>query len=183
MREIAPARKCTLLHDVEARQIEGSAPILFSLKCTWSSAAAPLSIMRPADRTVPPDRWHVFVNDCHATVSQNATDFIQHQSRILRVMQYVTKQHGVETVVPDGKMTAIVRKIIDPCCRGVSADVETNHSLAEHALQMMRDEPVATTDVEDVSVWRQHTRDFKRHVICSTNLSASTCTFEASFDG
>jgi len=46
----------------------------------------------------------------------------------------------------------------------------------------MRDESVATTNVEHVSAWWQHARDFKRHVICSTNFASSSCALEASFD-
>ena len=47
-------------------------------------------------------------------VSQNTAHLVQHQTRILRVMQHITKQHGVETLILDWEVTAIVRKIIDP---------------------------------------------------------------------
>jgi len=79
-------------------------------------------------------------------------------------------------------MTAIVRKIIDPRVRSVRADVEPNDSFTEHALKMMCDKSVATTDVEDVSAWWQHARNFKRHVISSTDFASSSCTLEASLD-
>jgi len=85
-------------------------------------------------------------------------------------------------MVPDRKMTAIVGKILDPRGSSVCANVEPHDSLPQHALKMMRDKSIATTDVENVSPWRQHTRDFKRHVICSTNLASSSCTLEAPFD-
>jgi hypothetical protein len=79
-------------------------------------------------------------------------------------------------------MTAVVRKIIDPRVRGIHANVEPNDSFPEHALEMMRYKSVATTDVEHVSARRKHTRNFKRHVICSTDFASSSCTLEASLD-
>ena len=48
---------------------------------------------------------------------------------------------------------------------------------------MMRDEAIAATDVEHVRLRRQHTRDFERHVISSTNLTAPSHALEATFDG
>jgi hypothetical protein len=62
------------------------------------------------------------------------------------------------------------------------ANVRAHDSLPEHALKMMRDKSIATTDVEHVSRVAAATRDFKRHVISSTNLASSSCTLEASFD-
>jgi len=46
----------------------------------------------------------------------------------------------------------------------------------------MCDESVATTNVEHIGFWRQHARDFKRHVISSANLAPPSHTLEATFD-
>ena len=133
MREITPARKRTLLHDLEACQTKHPAPTVFRLKRAWSSASTPLSIVRPADHAVPPDRRYIFVNNRETAIAQHAADFIQHEPRILRVMQHVAEQHRVKALIFDGKMAAIVRKIIDPS-GGVVADVQSNHRRSQHAL-------------------------------------------------
>jgi hypothetical protein len=69
MRKVAPTRQLTLLHDLKSRQAERPAPVMLHLKCAWTSAATPLSIVCPADHTVPPDRRYIFVNDCQAATS------------------------------------------------------------------------------------------------------------------
>jgi len=48
---------------------------------------------------------------------------------------------------------------------------------------MMRDEPVAATDVENIGVWRQHSRDLERHVVCATDFTTPAHAFEATVDG
>jgi hypothetical protein len=133
MREVAPTRKRTLLHDLEARQTKHPAPTLFCPKRAWSSSATPLPIVRPTHHAVPPDRRYVFVNNRETAVTQHPTDFIQHESRILRVMQYVTEQHRVKTLISNGEMAAIVRKVFDPSGR-VVAYVQANHRRAEQTL-------------------------------------------------
>ena len=182
MREVTPTRKWTLLHDFESRKTKHPAPALFFLKSARSGAATPLSIVRPANYAVPPHRRHVFVNNRDAAIAQNAAHFVQHESRILCVMQHVAEQHSVEALVFDWKMATIVREIID-ARGGVVADVESNHCGPQQSLQMMRDEAIAAADVEHVRSRRQHTGDFKRHVICSTHLAASSHALEATFDG
>jgi hypothetical protein len=47
----------------------------------------------------------------------------------------------------------------------------------------MCDEAIAAADVEHVRSRRQHTGDFKRHVICSTDFASSSHAFETAFDG
>src|SRR5687768_17429873 len=141
MREIAPTRKRTLFHNLKSRQIKYPAPIMFCLKCAWASPATPLPIVCPTDHTVPPDRRYVFVDDGQAAVSQHPAHFVQYEARVLRVMQNVAEQHGIEALVCDGKVTAIVRDVID-ASGGAVADVQTNHSRAEHALKMVRDKTV-----------------------------------------
>lgn len=79
-------------------------------------------------------------------------------------------------------MTAVIRKIIDPRRGSVCADIDSDDGLAEHALEMMRDKSVSTTDVEHVSTWRQNTRDFECHVVSPTDLASSSRALEASFD-
>jgi len=156
---------------------------VFQLKRAWTSAAAPLSIMRPTNYAIPPDCRHIFINNRDATVAQNATHFIKQEPRILRVMQYVAEQHGVEAFIFDGKMAAIVWKIIDPSGSDVAADVQAYDRRTQQALKMMRDEAVAAADVEHVRSWRQHTRYFERHVIRSPDFAAPSHTLEATFDG
>ena len=182
MREVAPARKRSLLHYFKARQTEYPAPIVFCVKRAWSSASTPLSIVSPADRAVPPECRHVFVNDREASVAQHTAHLIQHEPRILRVMQHITEQYRIETLVLDRKVPAIVRQIIN-ASGGVAGDVQANHGRAEHASQMMRDEAVATADVEHVGPRRQYAGNFERHVICSPDLAASSHALEAAVDG
>ncbi|HEX5885281.1 MAG TPA: hypothetical protein VFY67_12140 [Pyrinomonadaceae bacterium] len=155
---------------------------MFRLKRAWSSAATPLAIVCPTDYAIPPDRGYVFVDDCKASVSQHSADFVHHEARILRVMQNVAKQHGIEALVFDGKVPAVVGKVIDTSI-GAVADVQTDHRFAEHALEMVRDETVAAADVEHVRTWRKHSGDFKRHVVSSPDLAASSHAIEATFDG
>ncbi|MEN3329658.1 MAG: hypothetical protein V7638_4465 [Acidobacteriota bacterium] len=181
MREVAPARKRTLLHYLEARQTKYPAPTVFCLKRAWSSSPTPLPVMRPTNNAIPPDRRYIFVDNRESAITQHAADFIQHESRILCVMQHVAEQHRVEALIFHRKMAAIVRKIID-LSSGLFADVQPNHRRAQQPLQMMRDEAIAATDVEHVRLRGQHTRDFERHVISSTNLAAPSHAFEATLD-
>jgi hypothetical protein len=78
-------------------------------------------------------------------------------------------------------MTAVVRKVIDTRS-SAAADVQSNDGSPKHALQVVRDEAIAATDVEHVGAWRKHTRDFKRHVVCSSNFSSASHAVEATFD-
>jgi hypothetical protein len=143
---------------------------------------APLPIVSPTDSSIPPYRRYVFVNDRDASCSQHATHFVQDQACVVCVMQYITKQYGVETLIPDGKMAAIVRKEIDASC-SIFGNVQSDDGFTEHALQVVCDEAVAATDVEYTRVRRQHAGDFERHIISSTNLAAPARAFEATFDG
>ena len=96
-------------------------------------------------------------------------------------MQHVTEQHRVEALVQQRKMPAIVRQIVD-ASRGIATYIESDYSRAEHALQVMRDEAVATADVEHASARRQDLRDFKRHVISTADLAAPSHALDATFD-
>jgi hypothetical protein len=126
---------------------------VFRVERAWTSTATPLSIVRPADHAVPPARRHVFVNNRESSFSQHAAHFIQHEPRILRVMQHITEQHRVKALVPNRKMPAVVWNIVD-ASGGVAPYIQSHDSGSEHALQVMRDETVATTDVEHVSARR-----------------------------
>ena len=97
-------------------------------------------------------------------------------------MQNVAEQDRMEALVFDGKVPAVVGKVID-ASGGAVADVQTNDRRAQHALQMVRDETVAAADVEDVRMWREHFGDFKRHVVSSPDLAASSHALEAALDG
>ena len=130
MREIPPARKWTLTHDLKSSQIERLAPAVFALERAWTSDATPLSIVHPADKPVPPECRHVFVNDREPAFAQDSAYFIQHQPRVMRVMQHVAKQHGVEALVAHRKVAAVVGQVID--ARGCAVpDVESDHRLSE----------------------------------------------------
>ena len=133
MREVAPAREWTLFHDLESRQTKHPAPAVFRLKRAWSSAPTPLSIVRPADHAIPPDHRYVFVNNRETTLTQHAAYFIQHEPWILRVMQHVAKQHGVEALIFYGKVEAVVRQVIN-ARRGVAADVKSDYRSSEQTL-------------------------------------------------
>jgi len=182
MREIAPTRKRTLFHNLKSRQSKHPAPIMFCLKCAWSSAAAPLTIVCPTDHAVPPDRRYVFVDNGETFISQHSAYFIEYQPGVLGVMQNVAEQHCIEALVFYGKVPAVVRKVID-AGGGAVADVQSNHRCAEHALEMVRDETVAAANVEHVRMRREHFGDFKRHVVSSPDFAASPHAAEATFDG
>ena len=97
-------------------------------------------------------------------------------------MQHITEQHRIESLVLHWKVSAVVRQIIDPR-RSVACDIETDHGRAEHALQVMRDEAVATADVEYVGPRRQHAGHFKRHIVCSPDFAPPSHALEATLDG
>lgn len=155
---------------------------MFRVERAWTSAATPLSIMCPTDHAVPPACWHVFVNNCEPSLSQHTAHFIQHESRILRVMQDITQQHGIEALVPDRKMPSVVRQVIDPSGGGVASHIQPDDSCPEHALQVMGDETVTTTDIEYIGIRRKYFHDFECHVVSATNLAAASHALEASFD-
>jgi len=133
MRKITPTRKSTLLHDFKTREIKDSAPVVCELKGAWSSATTPLSIVCPTDDAVPPERRYVFVDDRQTAFTQHAIDFIKHETRIVRVMQHVAKQHGIEALISDGKVAPIVGHVIDAGCSAIG-DVEADDGRVEHAL-------------------------------------------------
>src|SRR5262245_36248847 len=98
------------------------------------------------------------------------------------MMQHITEQHRIEALVLHWKMTAVVGQIVD-ASRSLTTDIQSNHGGAKHALQVMRDETVATADVEYVCAWRQHLRDLERHVVSSSDLAAASHALEATFNG
>ena len=154
---------------------------MFCLKRAWSSAATPLPIVCPTDYAVPPNRRNIFVDDRAPTIAQHAVHFIQNEPRILGVMKDITKQDGIERLVLNRKMAAVVWKVID--ARGSAvANVQTDHGGSKHSLQVMCDEAIAAADVEHGHSGRQHAGNFKRHVISSTNFTAPSHALEATFD-
>jgi|ERR1041385_2931003 hypothetical protein len=155
---------------------------MFRVERAWTSAPAPLSIVRPAHDAIPPQCRYVFVNNCEPTFAQHTAYFIQDQPRILRVMQHVTEQHRVEALVPHWKMSSVVRQVVDPC-GGVTTDVQSHHRRPQHSLQVMRDEAIATADIKHISLRRQYLRDFERHVISASDLAAPSHAPDATFDG
>jgi len=154
---------------------------VFRLKCAWSSAATPLPIVCPTNHAVPPDRRNIFVDDCESAVAQHAVYFVQDEPRVLCVMKDITKQHGIEALIFNRKMAAVVWKVIDTRSNAV-ANIQPDHSCAKHPLQMMCDEAVAATYVEHSRSRWKHAGDFECHVICSTNFAAPFHALEATLD-
>jgi len=97
-------------------------------------------------------------------------------------MQNVTEQHRIEALVSHRKMTPIVRQVVDTS-GGVTADIQSHYSCAEHALQMMRDETVAAADVEHTRPRWQHLCYFEGHVVSAPDLTAPSHALDATFDG
>jgi hypothetical protein len=147
MSDVTPARERAFLYDLKTSQIKHPAPIMVELKRAWSSAATPLSIVRPAHQAIPPQNRDVFVNDRETAVTQYTADFVQHEAWIVCVVQHIAKQDGIEALISNRKVPAVVWQVIDGS-GSAFADVETNHSRSEHSAQMMRDETVAAADVE-----------------------------------
>jgi hypothetical protein len=98
------------------------------------------------------------------------------------VVQNVAEQDGIEALVFDGKVPAVVGKVIDVSGSAV-ADVQSDHCSTEHALEMVRDETIAAADVEHVGTWWKHFGDFQRHVVSSSDFATSSHSLEATFDG
>jgi len=133
MGHVPPPRQWTFAYNLETSQAKGFPPTVFALKRAWTSAAAPLPIVCPADEAVPPDQRYVFVNYREAAVSQDAAHFVQHEPRILSVVQNITEQYRIEALVSDREMASVVRNVID-AGRGAASEIEPNHSCAKHAL-------------------------------------------------
>src|SRR5215213_2925045 len=181
MRHVAPTRQRTLTHDLKARQVERLSPILFQLKLTWPTAAAPLPVMCPTDEPIPPKRRNVFVNDRQPSVTQDPAHFVQHEARIMRVMQHVTKEHCVETLIANREVPAVVGKIVDSSS-GAGADIESDDSRSEYGVQVMRDKSVAATNVEYVGARRKYASYFKRHVVGAAHLATPVHAPEATLN-
>ena len=89
--------------------------------------------MCPTDNTVPPEQGYIFIDDRHTAFTQHSIHLVKHEPRIVRVMQHVAKQHGVEALISDRKMAAIVAHVID-ACRSAIGDVEADGRRVEHTL-------------------------------------------------
>jgi len=97
-------------------------------------------------------------------------------------MQHITEQHRIEALVHNRKVPAIVRQIVDASgC--VATHIQSHYSRAEHALQVMRDETIATAYVKHTSARRQDLRDLERHVVSTAHLAAPSHALDATFDG
>src|ERR1051325_3597841 len=113
MREVAPARQRTLFNDLKACQAKHPAPIMLRLKRAWSSSTTPLTIVCPTDNAVPPDRRYVFVDNRETAVSQHSSHLVESEPGVLRVVQNVAEQDGIEALVFDGKVPAVVDQSFD----------------------------------------------------------------------
>jgi hypothetical protein len=122
---------------------------VFCVERAWTSAATPLPIVCPADDAIPPECRHIFVDNRESSLPQHPAHFVQHELRILRVVQHIAEQYCIKALILHRKMTAIVRQVVDASI-GVAPHIQPNYSRAEHALQMMRDETITTTDVQNI---------------------------------
>src|ERR1044072_6446042 len=107
---------------------------MLRLKRAWSGPSTPLTIVCPTHHTVPPDRRYVFVDDCDTAVSQHSAYLVEYQPGVLGMMQNVAEQDRSEALVFDGKVPAVVGKVIDARGGGV-ADIQSDHCSTEHDLE------------------------------------------------
>src|SRR5258707_15521885 len=96
-------------------------------------------------------------------------------------MQHVTKQHRIEGFIRRRKTRPVIVAIID---RSFSApgQVDTHGTLAQHRAEMMRDKPIATTDVQNLRSMRHSSRDFQGHVISAADFAPPPFALEAADD-
>jgi hypothetical protein len=65
------------------------------------------------------------------------------------MMKHITKRDGVTRVVFDWQTMAVITNVIDRRF-GFVADINAQYVSAQQSAQVMRDEAVAATDIQDV---------------------------------
>src|SRR5258705_4027846 len=96
-------------------------------------------------------------------------------------MKHITKQYGVETLIPNRKMAAVVRKIVDSS-RCVGANIQAHNVGAEDAHEMVRNESVTASHIKDICVRRKNTRHLESHVVCAPDFSPPSHAGESPLD-
>src|ERR1700738_2763107 len=96
-------------------------------------------------------------------------------------MQDIAKQHRVKWIIHQRKLRAVVASIIDRSFSAVS-QIDSDRSAAKHCAQMMRDETVATANVQYFRPVRNDAGDLQRHVISAANLASSPLALPAAPD-
>ncbi|HJZ81468.1 MAG TPA: hypothetical protein VKD91_14025 [Pyrinomonadaceae bacterium] len=134
--------------------------------------------MNPADRPVPPGSRYVFINKRDSASAQHPSHLVQDDANVCRMMQHVAEQHCVERAVIGRKHCAVVAAVID---RGVGRlhDIDAHHWHPQHCAQVMGDEAVAATDIQDFRSFRNQPRNLERHVVGPADLAAPSLTPEA----
>lgn len=170
MRQVAPARESAFLNDLKACRVEYSVPLGFATKCAGAGAFAPLQIVSPANKAIPPGRRDVFINHSQAIVTQDPPRFIHDYAEVLGVVQYVAQQDSVYRSVLNRKMSPVELPIIN---RRFSSciQIDTYHLRADHCRQVVCDEAVAAANIKHPRVGRNHASDFERHVISTPHLA------------
>src|SRR3954463_13663269 len=122
MREVAPARETSDGDDFEACGSEDVSPPLPEPEAARPCARAPRAVMCATGRRVPGGFGNVFVDDDETAGTQDAANLSEKRGLILRVVQHVAEQHGVERVVAGGEVRAVEGGVVDWCV-GVLAHV------------------------------------------------------------
>src|SRR5438270_2662505 len=146
VREVAPAREPPLRDDREAACVEQRAPLALATEGAGACAATPRAVVCAAHRRVPEACRDVFVDDGESAAAQNAPNLAEEVALLLRVVQYVAEQHGVERVVGGGETCAVVTEILDGRVRSLP-HVESDDARTDERRQVVRDEAAAAANV------------------------------------
>jgi hypothetical protein len=164
VREVAPARELALGDDLEAGRLEERAPLVGEPEAAGPRARAPRAVVRRAHGSVPSPQGHVLVDDRQPAFTQHTSDFIEKRALILRVVQHVAEQHGVERAFGRGEVRAVEGFVLDGRV-GAPPHVNPGDARAEHAREVVRDEAAAAAHVEHARAARQHARNLQSHVV------------------
>jgi hypothetical protein len=93
-------------------------------------------------------------------------------------MQDIAEQHRVKGFIRRRKTRAVVATIVDGRF-SVTAQVDAHCTRAEYRAEMMRDEAIATADVENFSAPRNKARNLQGHVIGAADFAAPALALEA----
>jgi hypothetical protein len=125
---------------------------------------------------------NVFIDQREAAFTQHAAHFAQNNRNILGVMQNVAESHRTKRFIRCRKTGTIVLPIID-CRLSAASQINPDNASAEHRAQMMRDEAVATADVEHFGAARYHTRYFQSHVISAADFASAPLAHPTTLQG
>src|SRR5678815_604476 len=89
------------------------------------------------------------------------------------MMQHITKQYCVNTIILEWKVATVVRNVLDAGGGGLQ-NVDTSYSAIQQRLEVMSNETVATTYIQHIRERRNQGRDFESHVVSAPNLPSSS---------